>query len=131
LADHSERALSWIGAQLAAEFPLAQALTVVGPDGELQAVWAYYNFRGHDIEISVAAASPRWCTRSNLRALFGYPFEQLGVVRITANVRASNSRSISACKRIGFAWEGTIRKGYNGAEDVHLFGMLREDCPWL
>lgn len=62
-----------------------------------------------------------------------YIFFQNGCARVSAMVRASNKKSIRLTKAFGFKIEGTIRNGYVKPiiEDKVLFGMLKEECPWL
>jgi len=57
-------------------------------------------------------------------------FEELGLERITAEIHASNPRMIALAERLGFTREGILRQHETrrGAkEDLHLFGMLREE----
>jgi hypothetical protein len=67
------------------------------------------------------------------RVIADYAFKQAGLKRITSTVRASNKRAMRVNKLFGFQHEGVIRSGYLPPleEDMHLFGMLRDDCKWL
>lgn len=62
-----------------------------------------------------------------------YAFRQNNRVRVSTMVRASNKRSLRLTSAFGFKHEGTIRNGYTKPiiEDKILFGMLRDECPWL
>jgi hypothetical protein len=63
--------------------------------------------------------------------LLAYPFEQLGVGRISTFTRASNTRALKLNRLLGFREEGRIRQGY-GDEDAVLMGLLRCEAPaWL
>ena len=83
------------------------------------------HWTGPDVELSVAA-SPGSGSRGLLRTVFAYVFGQLGCVRCTARIRASNQDSIALAERLGFRREGVLRKGY-GDEDAIIFGLLREE----
>ena len=100
-------------------------------DGELIAGAVFSNHRGHDIELSFAAADPRWARRGNLRAVFHYPFRQLGCARVTVVTGRNNARARRLAAGLGFTLEGIVRRGLDGREDAFVFGMLREECRWL
>ncbi|WP_230682105.1 GNAT family N-acetyltransferase, partial [Streptococcus pneumoniae] len=61
---------------------------------------------------------------------FGYPFNQLGCVRMTSLIRRSNARSRRFCEGLGFQVEGVIRLGFR-TEDAILLGLLRSECRFL
>ena len=70
------------------------AIGVAGKDGKIMAVAIYNNYRySDDIEISFVAATPRWATQGNIRAMLSYPFVQLGVKRLSAVTNKNNKRS--------------------------------------
>lgn len=57
-------------------------------------------------------------------------FTELGLERITAEVHSSNGRMLSLLEKLGFKREGVLRQHETRQgikEDVHLFGMLREE----
>lgn len=82
-------------------------------------------------QITFAASTPRWATRSSIRALLRYPFEQLGCDRVTTIIAETNRRAIRFNEGIGFKLEGRSRKGC-GAADALIFGLLREEAPaWM
>lgn len=84
-----------------------------------------------NIEISMAADSPKWATPESLRAFLSYPFTQLRCRRITTCTPASNKRALKFNYGIGFQKEGVIRQGY-GKEDMIICGMVfREAKKWL
>lgn len=84
----------------------------------------------HDMRMH-CAGDPGWLTRATLRAFFGYPFNQLGCIRVTATVARANRRALDMNRRLGFAIEGTIRDGYGPGRDGLLLGMLRRECRWI
>jgi len=88
----------------------------------------YHNFRGHDIEASIAidrAAFLPW------RALFAYPFEQLGCTRLTAFTGRKNKKARKLLENLGFRLEGVHARGLDGITDAMSYGMLRDDCRWI
>ena len=63
-------------------------------------VFHNYDARAGDIEVVIAAESPRWASREVFHTAFAYPFLQLGCRRVTARVRPAPERR----RRLG---EGT------------------------
>lgn len=107
----------------------------VAVDGKPAAgvVWSDYREMKHgaDIRVTIAAADPRWCTRSVLRQLFDYPFNTAKATRITAIIREGNHRSLKLCKGLGFRQEGVARRAFNGKSNAIILGMLKEECRWI
>lgn len=84
----------------------------------------------HDIRMH-CSGEPGWLTKATLRVLFGYPFCQLGCIRVTGVVARANKRALDLNRRLGFQIEGCIRDGYGTGKDGLLMGMLRRDCRWI
>lgn len=80
--------------------------------------------------IVVATVLEAPLTRRFLRAIFYYPFHQLGVRRVTALVDAKNTKSRSLVEKVGFVKEGTMREAAP-EDDVIVYGMLRSECRWI
>lgn len=92
----------------------------------------YSGYCGHDIMLSIATTSPKWCTRVTLGVILRYPFVQLGVPRASLRMAVSNERSQSLVERLGFKKEGLARLGWLGTEDALLYGATRPDVErWL
>lgn len=100
-------------------------------NGNLIGGAVYHNFVGHDVQVSVAFDSPGWALPGTLRALFDYPFNQLGVARMTALVGRKNKRSRRLTEGMGFKLEGVHRRGLDGRQDAMSYGMLKENCRWI
>lgn len=99
--------------------------------GNLIMGMAYNKFSGHDICLNVAAEpNKRWATRPVLRAIFAYPFLQLGVRRVTALVATGNTASRSLVESLGWTREGLMRDALPG-DDLIVYGMTRAECRWL
>lgn len=109
----------------------AQALGVTTAGGDLVATVIYDNWRGGDIEISIAAEPGHyWMTPSNLRLFFGYPFIQLGCRRVTCIIPKRLKKIRRLCQRLGFTEEGVAREGFED-DDAVIYGLLRRDCKWI
>ena len=97
----------------------------------LIAGFVYNNYVGISINVTVASVDPRWTLRRDIiRALFIYPFVQLGVTRLTCSVSVHNKKAIKLAEGLGFHREGLLRRGYDGINDAYLYAMLREECDW-
>jgi RimJ/RimL family protein N-acetyltransferase len=94
---------------------------------KLCAVVAWDHWTGFDIEVSIAASSPRWATRQTIATLMAYPFLQLKCQRMTAKVYKSNRRSRKFVEGIGFRHEGTHRHAGRNFETIFTFGLTRAE----
>lgn len=69
------------------------------------------------IELSSASTSRRWLTRPMLRAMFGYPFDQIGCQMVVLRVSERNQIMIEIAERFGFtAYRIPRLRGRNEAE---------------
>lgn len=108
----------------------------VALENELIAGIVFNNFRYPSIEMSIAAATPRWCSRRNLAAIFAYPFWQLGCRRAGAVTQITNQPVRAFLCRIGFRKEGVCRQllspsATNPSGDAAIYGMTPAECRWL
>lgn len=78
-------------------------LAVIDAD-ELIAGVVYHNFQPESgvIELSAASTSKRWLTRQVLKAMFSYPFDQLGCQMVVLRVSERNTPMIRIGKAYGF-----------------------------
>jgi hypothetical protein len=89
----------------------------------------YINYRGPSIEMT-SAGEPGWLTRTHLKAFFDYPFNQLGVRRVTGIVHRKNRHARKINERLGFKLEGVCRHGFKDG-DACIYGLIRNDCRWI
>lgn len=122
--------IEWVGSKLDHQFEGELLGLGLKRDDRFVAGVVYHDRKFHDVHASVVA-TPGGFTRKYLRAIFHYPFNQLGVNRITVTIKKSNEKSIRLAIRLGFTLEGLIRKGFHDGEDMLIFGLLREECVWL
>lgn len=83
--------------------PVSQMLAVV-EDGEIQAGVAFHDWnpRAGVIEISAASRNKRWLTRSVLKAIFSYVFEDIGCQLCAARVDPENTSLRRIFRSYGF-----------------------------
>jgi RimJ/RimL family protein N-acetyltransferase len=127
--DQHPEFVEWICRELDCEIKDCTTITQA-VDGQIEAVTIFWNQRYDDVELAIAARSPKWGSRKYIKAVFEYVFYQLGLARATALVDEDNQRSIKMLERLGFIREGVIRKANKG-KDVIIYGMLKEECRWI
>ena len=128
----------WAAAHLGTSFGECAAIGICGEDGALIAGVVYNHLhcnpktgRPAMIEMSIASDSPKWCSRENLDALFGYPFRQLKVSRVQATVHRKNRHARRFVERLGFVYEGMGRRAWPTGGDAAVYSMLPHECRWL
>ena len=83
------------------------------------AIYHNWNPQFGVIEISGAATDSRWLTRSVLREMYRYPFEQLGCQMVVQRTPATNERLLGILARLDFDFIEIPRlRGRNEAETV-------------
>ena len=101
-------------------------------DGVLVAAVVYEGFNGANVWMHVAAQpGSRWMTREYLRYCFAYPFNEMGVKRISGYVSASNAQARRLDEHLGFKPEAVLHGAAPDGGDVILYAMWREDCRYL
>jgi len=103
---------------------------VVDENNNILGALVFSEFRGRDIQISVAADSHHWLTKKILRDIFAYPFKFLECARLTAYTSEKNLAFQDMLIRFGFSKEGVMRQAFNSG-DALLYGMLRNECKWI
>lgn len=99
-------------------------------DGRVLGAVVFDGFTPFDCNMHIAIDDRRCVTRTILRLVFHYPFEQLGLARVTGLVPASNQAALDFDLRLGFRHEGR-KVNALGDEDEIILGMTRETCKWL
>ena len=87
--------------------------------------------RNHDVWWTIYSDDKRWCNRHVLRTMFAAAFVDIGCRRINVLVETDNLDSINLVERLGFKREGLLRKYSENGHDCYIYGMLKQECPWL
>lgn len=93
--------------------------------------------RSHDCMIELFINKKGLFTLSTFKRMavvvFNYVFCQAKLNRCSVQVRKSNKASMRLARAWGFQFEGIKRNGYGPprTEDMHLFGLLKEECRWV
>ncbi|MYA89844.1 MAG: hypothetical protein F4X97_15575 [Boseongicola sp. SB0662_bin_57] len=85
---------------------------------------------GSSMQATIVQERPGWATRTTLRDMFRYPFEQMGVVRLWVSTSRRNRRARRLAERLGFRLEGVARRAWDGQTDAHILSMFPEECRW-
>ena len=111
------------------------ALGIVDPNGASasfrERLIAGCYFHGHkpgqDIWVAAAMTQAAASHRSAIRQILAYPFRDLGLMRVSAEISETNARSIEQARILGFTKDGTKR--VNG--DVWgYWSLYRDNCPF-
>jgi len=110
------------------------AVSLLDDAGEFLAVTVFSAYTGTNIDMHIAARpKSQWLSRSFFNASFELPFLVLEVPRVTGLIRAENLNAQRFVSRLGFQYEGRMRKAFPDGGDLVLYGLLREEYlkhPW-
>jgi len=110
------------------------AISLVDNNDEFLAVTVFSSFTATNMDMHIAARpKSRWLSRSFFNASFEFPFRVLEVARVTGLIRAENLNAQRFASRLGFKYEGCMRKAFPDGGDLVLYGLLREEYlkhPW-
>lgn len=101
-------------------------------DGKLVAAAIYNAFHGTECSIHlVSDGRRRWLTERTMFGILGWPFNVLGLTRLSGYIAATRTDALILALRVGFRFEGCLRKAFRN-EDVVVMGLLREEAEkWL
>ena len=110
------------------------AISLLDDKGDFLAVTVFSAYTGINIDMHIAARpKSHWLSRSFFNASFELPFRVLEVPRVTGLIRAENLDAQRFVSRLGFQYEGRMRKAFPDGGDLMLYGLLREEYlkhPW-
>ena len=100
-------------------------------DGELRGGFIYTRFTRESIVMHMAGYDTHWVTRDLLWLAFDYPFNQLGVKRIFAEVREDYGDVLAIDEKAGFRRVSRIEGVYPDNIASIVLRLDREDCRFL
>lgn len=114
----------------------SQGFAVLSDTGKFVAAVTVSSLRYHngipiDCEISCATETSMAWRPHVCRAIFNYVFGQLGCKRCTSITKKNNTKSRAFLEALNFQLEGNVRKGYDGAKDALIYGLLAEECQFF
>jgi RimJ/RimL family protein N-acetyltransferase len=114
--------------------PESVGMKAVGMErgGQVVAGTVYEGFNGNNVWMHLAAEpGARWMTRGFLRYCFHYPFNEVGVSRVSGYVDASNDKAIKLNEHLGFKREALLKGAAPDGDDVIIYVMNKTDCRWI
>jgi len=100
-------------------------------DGALMGGAVYNSFTHESIQMHVAGIGKHWANRDLLWVGYHYPFEQLGVQRIFAQVPEDNIASQRLCLHAGWEYVARIEGVYQGGLACLVMKIERKNCRFL
>ena len=127
ITDHS--AGHWTAEQTKGKYFEANSQSIgLKQNGEFVAGVIYENWNGRSIICHIAISgrlTPRY-----LAVIFDYPFVVCDVKKIIVPVDATNSKSVTLVKKMGFKEEARIKDGMADG-DLILYTLAKKDCKYL
>jgi RimJ/RimL family protein N-acetyltransferase len=90
----------------------------------------FLNYRRQSMEFHLCG-SPGWLTRSDVVALFAYPFVHAGCLRLWCLIRRTNKKARKGVERLGFKVMGVADDEFGEGRDGIVYSMTRADCRWI
>jgi RimJ/RimL family protein N-acetyltransferase len=134
--ERNDEAVAWAKAVIGIDGPEGDVFTVslVDDEDKFLAVTVFSAYTGLNVDMHIAARpKSHWLSRSFFNASFEVPFTMLQVPRVTGLIRAENLKAQRFVSRLGFQFEGRMRKAFPDGGDLILYGLLREEYlkhPW-
>lgn len=99
----------------------------VADDGILIGGTVFHNWNPEAgvMELSSAGVNPRWLAPKMIRAIFAYPFDQLGCQLVVMRVSERNTRMVRIAERFGFA--GHLIPRLRGRDEAEWVFTLTDD----
>lgn len=121
--------MSWVEKKLNSRF---HDSTAIGWErsGQLIAGVVYNDWNRVNVVCHIASdGSRRWMTREYLWTIFDFPFNQLGVKRITVYAGERNAASREFVEHLGFTFEASLAKAHPTG-DLFIYRMFADECRY-
>lgn len=79
------------------------------------------------IQVSMAAVSPMWARKKNIKELLAYPFIRLGCFKVWSLIPVDNDMSIRVNKHIGFKREAILAHQFGKKKHAVVSRLLLPD----
>lgn len=111
--------------------PLGDVVITRRLNGRLAGGVIYSDYTRESVVVHTAGFEPGWLSRLFLFMAFDYPFHQMKVNRIFAQIPETNLASLSFNQRLGFEIVTYIPGVYRDNVAMILTKLERDDCRWL
>jgi len=99
-------------------------------DDDLTCGAFYENYTRRSITATIAVAPGAVVPKEFLRAIFHYPFVQLGCEKIVALIAENNWKSQNLVEKMGFEREAVVTDYYPEG-DLFIYSMTKSQCRFL
>lgn len=109
-----------------------QAIFWVNPE-TMQPDWCigFDSFIGKTCQIHVVNRQKKYTPRALLKAVFEYPFEQIGIEVLLGVVNSNNKEAMKYDQHLGFKEINRLEGMHEDGGDIVLFAMKKEDCRFI
>jgi hypothetical protein len=90
----------------------------------------YESYTHRSITATIAVAPGAVMPKDFLRAIFHYPFVQLGCEKIVALIAENNWKSQNLVEKMGFVKEAVVAEYYPEG-DLFIYSMTKSQCRFL
>ena len=110
---------------------IASDCTAIGQmlEDKLVAGVMYEHFTGCSVVATIAVEGGYAMSKEFVRAIFDYPFRQMGAEQMIAFISEDNERSIRLVEKMGFREQTRIPGVF--PEDMVVFILKRDNCRFL
>lgn len=130
ITGHSGAIARWVAGQIphVDEFGPCEAIGVANGDHFYAGV-VYHDYQEPygTIQLSMAAANPRWAKKDVIGQLLKYPFEQLGCYRVWTLTPVSNIMALKVNVHIGFKREAICNSAFGKNKHGVVMRLLKPD----
>lgn len=98
-------------------------------DGEVALVIVFEFKDPFDAHFTLAVENKKALNRQLITVLYATVFQR--AARVTALIDPENKVALKQVWRMGFKYEGYMRRAVEGVRDAVVFGLLPEECPYL
>lgn len=99
-------------------------------DDEITCGAFYETYTRRSITATIAVAPGAVMPKEFLRAIFHYPFVQLGCEKIVALIAENNWKSQNLVEKMGFVREAVVADYYPEG-DLFIYSMMKSQCRFL
>lgn len=130
---HDSDVAAWVASHIPSlrgeAFGPCAAIGVTDDQGNPVAGVVFHDYQKNfaTMQISMAATSPRWASRSTIRALLAYPFLQIGINKVWTATAHTNARALKFQKGIGMTQEGVMRHQFGPKIHAVMHGLTRTE----
>ena len=133
LSDDDNRIGEWVTARAGGDWVPGSARCIGLLENEKLVAGVMYDlYNGANMCLHVASDlhARAWSDERFRWAMFHYPFEHVGVKRLTGIFPSANIRVQQLALRLGFEFEAALKDAHSKG-DLLVYRMYADKCPWI